>query len=171
MTERILSCPFPANLNPLTANCFKFSIQKLPDVSYFMQQVALPSVQLGESIQSSNFVDAPLPGDRMTFDPLEITFIVDTAMANYTSIFNWIQGLGTPESHAQHAAFMAASDRKVYSDATLQVLDPLGNSVKAIQFVDVFPISLSALSFRSDLTDSEHLIATATFRYTLYKFV
>ena len=171
MAERILSCPFPANLNPLTSSGFKFSIQKLPDVSYFMQQVSLPSVQLGESIQSSNFVDAPLPGDRMVFDPLEITFIVDSSMANYTSIFNWVQGLGAPENHAQYSSFLTASDNKVYSDATLQVLDPLGNSVKSIQFVDVFPVSLSALSFRSDVTDSEHLIATATFRYTLYKFL
>lgn len=163
MAERILSCPFPANLNPLTSSGFKFNIQKLPEVSYFMQQVTLPSIQLGESIQSSNFVDAPLPGDRMVFDPLEITFIVDSSMANYTSIFNWVQSLGTPENHTQYSFSL--------SDATLQVLDPLGNSVKAIQFVDVFPVSLSALSFRSDVTDSEHLVASATFRYTLYKFV
>lgn len=163
MAERILSCPFPANLNPLTSSGFKFNIQKLPEVSYFMQQVTLPSIQLGESIQSSNFVDAPLPGDRMVFDPLEITFIVDSSMANYTSIFNWVQSLGAPENHTQYSFSL--------SDATLQVLDPLGNSVKAIQFVDVFPVSLSALSFRSDVTDSEHLVASATFRYTLYKFV
>lgn len=170
MADRILSCPFPANLNPLTTNGFRFNIQKLPEVSYFMQQVSLPSVSLGEATQASNFVETPIPGDRMIFDPIEITFIVDSSMINYTSIFNWIQGLGFPETHKQYEAYIT-SQGNVYSDATLQILDPLGNSIKAIQFVDVFPIALSALSFRSDTTDSEHLIATATFRYTLFKFI
>jgi len=41
-----LTCPIPSNINPLSPNGFQFSIAKLPDLTYFAQQVTIPGISL-----------------------------------------------------------------------------------------------------------------------------
>lgn len=164
--SRILSCPFPSNLNPLSNSTFKFSIQKIPEINYFLQQVELPDIVLGETTQMSSFSDIPIPGDRVSFSPLNISFMIDSDMQNYRSIFNWIQGQGFPEGHQQ---FKGSSES--YSDGTLQILDGYSNQIAAIQFVDLVPTSLSGLQFESTVDDVVYLIGRATFRYTVFRFL
>jgi hypothetical protein len=166
MATRISSCPFPANMNPLGNSTFKFTITKLPEVKYFLQEVELPTIILGETTQSTSFVDVPIPGDRVTFDVLNISFLIDSEMANYKAIFNWIQGQGFPEGHFQYAGTSNA-----YSDATLEIIDNLGSSVAAIQFVDLVPTSLAGITLQSNVDDVTYLVGRATFRYSYYRFI
>ena len=69
-------------------------------------------------------------------------------------------------------AFMAgkAPSMASVSDAVLQVLSSSNNTVRTIRFVDAFPTSLSQISLQSTTTDTVYIAATATFRYTHYKF-
>lgn len=168
---RILSCPFPDTLNPLAGNSFKFTIQRLPDVEYFLQEVELPSVSLQAPDQMNSYTAIPLPGDVITYDTLDISFMIDSKMQNYKSVFNWIEGLGFPESNGQFVALEKASSGNLYSDATLQIMDQLGNVASTIQFVDCVPISLSGLQFQTSTDDVQYLVGRASFRYTLYKFI
>lgn len=171
MAERILSCPFPSNLNPLSGNSFKFTIQKIPGVEYFLQEVTLPALSLQSPEQVNSLTYIPIPGDIITYDTLDISFMVDSKMENYKSIFNWIEGLGFPETNQQFADFKDQSDGYLYSDASLQILDSLGNVAATIQFVDCIPVSLSGLQFQSSTDDVQYLVGRASFRYVLYKFI
>lgn len=173
--SRILSCPIPSNINPLSPNGFMFSIAKLPDISYLCQEVNLPSASLPENEFATPLVNIAIPGDRMEFQPLTIQFLIDSEMKNYTSIFDWMNGLGFPQSNDQFTSYTGSSQdqlqsTKFYSDATLQILGNTNNNLKSVKFVDVFPTSLESLVFTSTSQDVQYLVGSATFKYTYYTF-
>jgi len=174
-TERILTCPIPDNINPLSPNGFMLSVQKLPSLSYFCQQANIPNVTLGETTQGTPFIEVPVPGDKMTFDPLTVQFLVDSEMKNYKAIFNWMNGLGFPVEHAQYENYVQTeggfgSDiSKGYSDGVLQVLGNTNKHLLSVRFIDLFPVALESLVFNSTNQDVQYLIGNATFRYTYYE--
>jgi hypothetical protein len=176
MTNRILSCPVPENINPLSPNGYMFSIQRLPKVSFFCQEVNLPTLTLGSTQQSTPLSQAILAGDTLDFAPLTIQFLVDNVMGNYKSIHDWMIGLGFPENHEQYQSMLDGAPAgsnlsKSYSDGTLIVLGNSNNAIQTIQFVDLIPESLDSLTFVSTSQDVQYLAGSATFRYSYYKFV
>jgi len=173
-----LSCPVPSNINPLSPNGFMFSIQKLPELTFFCQQVNLPGITLGSPDFSNPLLPQPIPGEILTYDQLIVQFLVDEQMTNYQAIYNWIVGLGFPNDHKQYAAFIKSDTRNIveelpknYSDATLQILGSNNQAVKTVQFVDLFPIAIDSLVFQGTNTDVNYLVGNATFRYGYYKFL
>lgn len=154
-----------------------FSIQRLPSVSYFCQEVNLPTLVLGSVQQSTPLSQAILAGDTLEYSPLTLQFLVDDGMNNYKSIHNWMTGLGFPEDHAQYQAMLDESSipgsnlKKSYSDGTLTVLGANNSAVQTIQFIDLIPESLDSLTFLSTNQDVQYLVGSATFRYSYYKFI
>lgn len=179
MATRILSCPFPENLNPLSPNGFKFSIEKLPQLTYFCQEVNLPEIILGDIFQTNPLTNIALPGDQLTYGMLSINFLVDSKMENYRAIYNWMVGLGFPENNSQFTDLVGSSAQNatsseaasVYSDATLMILDSYNKPSAEIKFVDMIPVSLQGLTFASTADDVQYLVGRADFRYTYYQFV
>lgn len=176
MTNRILTCPYPENINPLSPNGYMFSVQRLPLVTFFCQEVNLPSVTLGTATQNTPFVDTPLPGDKIEYGALTVQFLVDQGMKNYRSIHDWLTGLGFPEDNKQYtqmlegAAIDSYESAKAFSDATLTILDNTNSPIQTIAFVDLYPESLDSLTFLSTSQDVQYLVGVATFRYSYYKF-
>lgn len=164
----------PNNQNYLSPLGFRFQLSRTPKTNYFVQSVTLPSVSLGQFDLDDPFVKLPLPGTKLTYDTLNISFIVNEDMENYLEIYNWLKGLGFPESYSQYSALssqapdLAPKATDVYSDASLMVMSSNHNPNIKINFQEMFPISLSDLTFDSTLSDVEYLKATVTFRYRLY---
>jgi hypothetical protein len=176
--DKTLSCPLPQNINPLSPNGFNFTVLKLPTITFFCQQANLPGLTFGEPTFANPFASVPIPGDHITYDTLNVNFLIDEDMANYKAIWNWIIALGFPQSYDQYIAFTNADQSGVlnelaknYSDATLEILGSNNTPVSTVQFVDVFPVSLDSVLFQSTNQDVPYLVGTATFRYSYYKFI
>jgi hypothetical protein len=172
----------PTNINFLGQNGFRFSIKRLPGVNYFCQSVSIPAVSVGVAETPTPFASLPRPGDRITYEPLSITFKVDEDLKNYFEIQRWLEGLGHPDdltqtrnlsqeiSRTQFAGTRQIGYYTTYmSDATLSILTSAKNVNKNIFFLDCFPIGLTELSFSSTVTTIEYLEATVTFRYRKYQ--
>ena len=146
-----LTCPIPSNINPLQSNGFMFGIKKLPEISYFCQEVVLPSLDLPSSQMDTPLSRVPMPGDKLDFGDLSLTFLIDEEMINYLALHNWLIGLGFPETREQFAEFTSgqAPSMASVSDAVLQILSSSNNTIKTIRFVDLFPISLFSNSWKS----------------------
>ena len=56
---------------------FKFSIAKLPKVEFFCTEVNIPGINLGNAVQLTTLKDIPLPGTKLEFGDLSLTFLVD----------------------------------------------------------------------------------------------
>lgn len=176
--DKTLTCPLPQNINPLSPNGFNFSVSKIPNITFFCQQANLPGLTFGEPEFANPFRSIPVPGDIITYDTLQINFLIDEDMSNYRAIWNWIIALGFPQSYDQYITFVSADQSGVlnelaknYSDATLEILSSTNNIAATVQFVDIFPVSLDSVLFQSTNQDVPYLVGTATFRYSYYTFI
>ena len=185
----------PTKLDLASPTQFKFQILKLPKVEYFCTAVTLPGLSLNTVQQPTPLADIPLPGEKLSFGDLEMTFMVDENLENYQEISGWLFGLGFPKSRTQFANLVeAAKDRfptngkdsqttdagkvkygaqpigPVFSDATLNILSSKNRANIEVRFNNVFPVSLSGLQFTQQATDVDYLSATVTFQYKLYEF-
>ena len=85
----------PTNLNYLQPVNFELQINKLPKTRFFCVGVTLPAIALSETTQGVPLaIPIYYPGDKLTFDPLGVRFIVDEDMTNYQEIYNWLIQLG-----------------------------------------------------------------------------
>ena len=185
----------PTKFDYASPTQFKFSIIKLPKVEYFCTAVNIPGITLGTSSQATPLKDIPIPGDKLTYGDLEMSFLVDENLENYREIHGWLTGVGFPKDHAEYKTLVdAAKDRfptqgsgsgstdagkvkygpspigPAYSDATLSVLTSKNNANIEVRFSDMFPISLSGLTFDQQATDIDYLTATVTMNYRMYEF-
>lgn len=167
----------PSTVDLLSNLGFRFVIHKLPNVNYFAQTVAIPAVSMAVAETPTPVITIPHPGTKLVFEPLVVRFKVDANLANYLEVFNWLVGLGHPVSFSQTAAlaqkaeipaFRDGKEAGLKSDATLVVLTAHKNPSFNVSFIDLFPVSLSELTFDSTDVDVTYLEATATFRYTRF---
>jgi len=169
------------NRNFLAPTGFIFRIDRIPQVSYFCNQANIPSMDLGIAIQPSYLKDVPVPGDKIEFGDLSIRFLIDENFGNYMEIQKWIRGLGFPESLKEFNDFESqvtlpnsidtifdGQGDNIYSDGTLQILSSNNVPKFQVNFKDMFPYSLSTLTFDATDTDIEYFTAEVSFKYTNY---
>jgi hypothetical protein len=168
----------PSNINPLSPNGFKFNINKLPELEFFCQEANLPGINLGYPEQATPFSMVPIPGDMLTYDNLNVRFLVDEDMKNYTEIYNWIVALGFPQSYDQYINFVSQDQRNTtnelmrnYSDGVLSILNSSNNPIKMIHFRDMFPVSLESLNWESTNDSVPYLVGSASFKFSYYQFM
>ena len=165
------------NRNFLSPTGFKFSLKRAPGVAYFCNQANIPSMDLGIAEQPTWLRDIPVPGDKIEFGDLQLRFLVDEDLVNYMELQRWIRGLGYPENMDEFRKLESEGvmpdnfGRKgddIYSDGTLQILS--SNLVPAFQvvFSDLFPYTLSTVTFDATDTDIEYFTADVSFKYTIY---
>ena len=80
---------------------FRFKMTKLPNVEFFVQTANIPAIALGETSIETPLKDIPMPGDKVTYSSLDVSFLVDENLNNYKEIHDWITGLGFPQDHKQ----------------------------------------------------------------------
>ncbi len=185
----------PTKLDYAAATQFKFNIIKLPKVEFFCTSVNIPGITLGSTTQATSLIDIPIPGDTLTYSALNVDFLVDENLENYREIHGWLTGLGFPKSHTQFETFInAGKDRfptgnatansreagKVddvgfdvgaqYSDASLTVLSSKNNPIIEVRYVDLYPTSLSGLTYDQQAGDTSYLSASVSFNYQIYEF-
>lgn len=168
----------PETIDYLRINGFRFFISGLPNVNYNCQEVSLPGINLGSATQNTPLVDIPLPGDKISYESLQITFIISEGLANYYEIWEWIHALGFPQSNRNFTNLknIRKNNTVFYregkgatnletSDAELMILSAANNKLISVKFSDIFPVSLSSIPLTVTTESSEPATATAVFKY------
>jgi hypothetical protein len=158
------------NVNPLSASGFTFSIQKIPELTYFAQEVTLPSVSLPPAEIQTPLSTFYTSGVNLQYSDLTVSFIVDEDMSNYLAIYKWMVGLGFPEARIQFSDFIAGSNLNEVSDGNLQILSSSNNVIRNIVFYDLRPIDLGGLTMVTNQSDITYLTCDVTFNYSFFKF-
>lgn len=165
------------NRNFLSPNGFRFALRRSPQAAFFCNQANIPDMTLGVATQATYLKDIPVPGDKIAFGDLNLRFLVDEDLGNYMEIQKWIRGLGYPdnlsefeglESQAEVFGRYAKDQDNIYSDGTLSVLS--SNLVPKFQifFTNLFPYSLSTMTFDATQSDQEYFTADVSFKYAIY---
>ncbi len=161
----------PENLNILHDNCFHFEIYGLPKVSLFAQNFSIPGTSLGRSPVPTSAVDYNVPSDKLEYEDLVITFLVDENLINYMEVHNWMQHLGFPEDTKQFRDLKQG--RTPYTETSDMILTTTTNKFNAnneIHFIDCFPTDLSPVDFSNTETTATPIVCTATFDYSYFIF-
>lgn len=169
-----LTCP-STDLNFLSPIGFRLSIERLPNVAFFTQEIQLPTVTLEPLEEATPLSVIKVPSERLNFGELNITFAVDGQMNNWFEAFKWMRGLGFPEDQTQYTvenqirSFEASSElAKNYSDAKLMVLGANNAPIRTFNFVDCFPSSLGGIQFGTTYTDVQYATASLTLEYSYF---
>ena len=162
------------NRNFLSGVGFKFNLTKFPKVDFFSNSARIPELNLELTTQASYLKNIDVPGERLSYGDFTLRFLVDENMENYQSIYDWLTGLGFPETTKEFAEIIKDKDgqrdpKEAFCDGTLKILNSNYREVGKVKFNDLFPISLTSLEFDATNTDVQFFTAEATFKYTLYK--
>ena len=169
----------PNNRNFLSIVGFNFILNRCPKVDFYCNRANLPTITLGNANQSTYLKNIPVPGDKLEYEDLQLDFIVDEDCENYLQIYDWITGLGYPESLQQYddlkrnSRFYPAEDAPFNerSDGTLVVLNSNYQPSLRVVFKDLFPVSLSGIPFSAVETEERYFTATVSFKYTIYDVI
>ena len=173
----------PDKLDYLSPTQFRFGINQLPKVEFFTTAANIPGINMGEAMFDTPFKNFGVMGDKLTYENLEITFIVDEFLENYKELHNWMTGIGFPEARTQFGNLKTEGGQVVpsqgksagqenisgmFSDATLTITSAKNNPVIEARFQDVYPVALSALAYNQQESDITYLTANVTFTYKIY---
>ena len=183
----------PTALDYSSPTQFRFLINQLPKVQYFTTEANIPGITLGEGTFSTPLKDLTLLGDKLSYDDLTISFIVDENLENYIEMHTWLTSIGFPKDRKQFSDFRSTTSNvatatrgeskdigdvrattpelAMTSDAVMTILTNKNNPVVECRFADVFPTSLSGLTYSQNQTDVEYLTATVNFKYKLYEII
>jgi hypothetical protein len=151
----------PDNKNFLSPVGFKFTLNRSPNLSYNIQRLSFPGINVNFSTMATPFVPIPI-NSRLDYNPLTFTFKVDEDLNNYLEIYNWALEIAAPDSFSQYKK----DSTKV--DANLIIMTSSMRPNISIDFYDLFPISLSDMEFDTSNQDINYIDASVSFKYLRY---
>ena len=87
----------PDQLDYASPTQFRFGIHQLPKVEFFTVSANLPGISADTVTHATPFKDIPTMGEKLDYENLSISFIVDEYLENYISLHNWMVGIGFPD--------------------------------------------------------------------------
>ncbi len=191
----------PTVLDYASQTQWRLAFNRVPKTTWFCTTANVPGITLGEAQYATPMSDMFIAGDKLTFETLNITFIVDEELQNYRELWEWITGIGSPVKHTQWSDVLSKGDgltttfsaigtddqldsrtasvmqggtsteSNLYSDSTLIVYNSKNIPKVEVKFKNMFPTSLSSLEYSQESSDVEYFKASASFRYLYYEFV
>lgn len=171
----------PSNNDLLQGTKFRLNFDRLKGTTYFCQTANLPGVSLTEVSRDTPFIDLFVPGEKLIYDTLDISFLVDEDLRNWEQIHDWIRAMTFPTDFAEYRSLAKLAETSAfrggarlppqYSDASMTIFTNKNNPNLSIQFKDLFPISLTTISFNTGDSADNIITADATFRFSYYNIV
>lgn len=150
--------------NFLAPTGFRFSIKRLPNVSFFIQSAQVPGLSMSAIEYPTPFKNLTFAADKLIHETFTITVRLDEYMDSYNEIYDWMVGLTKPENFNQFKD-LKNSEYGLYSDATLIILDSKQNPGLEVTFKDIFPVSLSSIQMDTTQADINFITCDITFEH------
>ena len=159
------------NINYLQPTAFKLVIdrKKFGNLEYFAQSVNHPSVSVAAADLQYKRVNLHMAGDKLTFNELTATIILDENLSAYSEMYDWMKRL--VESPNQNRTFGEDGDYSTAVDITLSVLSSKNNAVKQIRYIDCIPTDLGDINFQATTQDIQMLTFPISFRFSYFELV
>ena len=173
----------PDNLSYLAPTQFELLIKKLPNTKYFSTGVNVPSVSVAEVQQPTNLGrNVLIPGDKINFGEITVTFIVDENMENWTELYQWMSQITSSTDPEKYRSLVGAARRAdlpydgsgdpdaVYSDMTIVVTTAANNPNRYIRIEGAFPTSLGEITMDTTVAGGlSYVTCTASFQFTNFE--
>lgn len=146
------------NRNPALGSSFLLEIPLARELNYFVQGAEAPGLTMaGVEAPFTNYA-ASVPSNRIDYDPLNLTFIVDEEWKNWEYLFNWMKRIRTGKE----------TILETMSPLTLHLVNSNKNLNVQLQFTGAYPTFVSSIPLDTTSVDATPLTASVTFRYQEY---
>ena len=127
----------PTKLDYASPIQFRFKITNLPIVEFFIQTANIPGINLGTATVPTPLYDYPVPGDTLTYQSLDISFLCDENLSNYKELHDWLSGLGFAKNHTEFADYkeQVPTDFLVQQQVRLQQVHLLNNHLLKVVYI------------------------------------
>lgn len=161
----------PVNKSFLSNNKFEFSLDRIPNFTFLVQSINLPSITLQSTQVNSPFTALKVPGNIIVFNTMTVTFMLDEDMRSWYEIYDWITNLGNPTGFDKRGRLTgeSGSNTDIYSDGTLLIKTNSNNPNWKVTFTDMYPTDIGEIQF-SATESQEFLTSSVSFDYTYYEF-
>ena len=162
----------PQDQNWVSPSGFLLAIHRNKPLEFNCQKIEIPDVNVDVSTFPTPLIPISFGGHPVTFGELYIEFKIDSGFKNWWEIYKWIRSIGflTNEEYAYLESQSAVSDKQLYSDISVIMLDNLNNPEYKFTFTHAFPISLGRFSMESSVSDINYLNSSVTFKFLDMQF-
>ena len=169
------------NKSILQKNNFRLLIDKVPTVEYFVRTANVPVMSFSETTVATGIgLDAYFPGDKVEFEKLSVSFVVDEDLQNFKEIYDWMDAIVPIQDPKKYKTLMGTTATATnqlssqgdtlskYSMITLVLNTNKNIPNRFFKFYDAFPTNLSGLELASG-ESGEAVICTVDFRFSYYE--
>lgn len=148
----------PRNTGLLQPTKYLLNFPEISDSVYFCQNVNLPGVNNVALPHVTPNLDLYVAGTKMQYNEFRMEFLVNEDLSSWLIIHDWIRAITTD-----------MRDRtKTNGQAILTILSNLNNPKFRVKFMNIFPLSLSDITFDSTQSAENHIVASATFKFDYF---
>jgi len=152
-------------LNRWTANKFRIVCTEMPFVSALANDVVLTAVTLNPAEIPTRFSDLKRPGEKIDFDVLSITFLLDENWDSYIEIWSWMNKMcGTDDTNE-----IIEERELVFPDIDVIILTNAGTQIRKIRHKNCWPTSLTPPPITT--SDAEYATCEASFHFDAMEFI
>lgn len=169
MTKESILTRIPENTSFLQPTKFTVEFPNMPFLRYFVQRWTLPGISTTAPRQvASGFADIKRHGDKLVFEDLSVTALIDEDMYVWEETKNWLYSLTAPNKFEEYVRFRNAQNSP-YQDAVLTVNTNANLPNIRYRFTNMHPVSLGPVIFdtKSDANDIQ--VADIVFAYDQYE--
>lgn len=146
--------------NQALSTSFRLIIPGFDGLNYHVQTVQLPGMSMSGVDSPYRNHQGAVPSDRIEYDPLNLTFLVDENYNNWDALRQWmINNTNEPKLNER------------MRDITLHILGSNKDPRAELVFRGAFPTLVSELALESSTGEPNPLMCNVTFRYQKYDFV
>lgn len=158
----------PDNTSLLQSTKFTFIIPDKPFLKYFCQTANLPSISTDEIAVPNQHTAIYVHGEKMNYEPLVITALMDEDLRVWEETHNWLRSLVRPQDRWQYPRKYMKDPQPLYFDGFLTINTNANNPNMRIKFVNCHPTSIGLVSFDTKVNADTIPTADFTFRYDYY---
>lgn len=160
------------NINLLQPSGFKVTIDRknYPNLEFFAQSVALPSVA-GDSPETAyRGMRLPEVPSMVTFGELTMNLLVDEDMNAYTESLDWLFRITNDPNVSAYQA-VQNDDLPHRCDITLSILSSHNNVNKKVLYRDAFPYDVGELQLETTNGEQTYITVPVSFKYSRFEIV
>ena len=146
-------------------NRFEMVFSVLPNVTYTLNEVNLPGLNINNPTLPTIFNTTWYGADSASFDQLNINFLVQENFANYFELHDWMRAISFPDSFEDRKELLRFEGVDSYGFLTIN--NSYNRPLFRFHFYNIIPNTLTGLELAA--AQSEELFASATFNYTIYR--
>lgn len=168
MTTQSVIAKVPQNVSLLQPTKFTFIIPEMTHLNYYIQNINIPALSSSEVLEETPFSAIYRHGDKLNYETLNITFLIDEDMRSWEETYNWLVALTFPRDYAQYGR-LKGENKKLYYDAILTINTNANIPNLRIKFFNCFPTSLGEIQFSTTDSAETNMISDVTFRYDRFE--